>query len=521
MAIVLSGKHGKLDGVRLEIRVKNYRCFGGSHASGFVLKRGITGFIGENNSGKSTMLRLFYDLRSLFQVVSDRLEHYQPGEATTFPLPDLPADVDRDRFFHLHNRDPLVVELLTGGCELDLVCRRDGAFHWKCGTVQPEESTIIRDLRLLSRMFYIGPFRPFHTHGASGTSFDVVFGEPFYELCRGIEQGKSTQKKELLRDVGREVSALFGLKGFAFQSGRGGQPGFVVDGDWMPSSEMGSGVGQCFLIYLQAALRRPSFILIDEPEAHLHPSVQSDFVTHLAGYAECGLLTSTHHTGLAQSVSDHLYRISRVEGDQHSVIERYKPDKRLSQTLGELQVPLNGGPEGRRLLLVEGPTEIKALRQLLSKMNREHSVVLLPLGGSSMINGNREDELREVKKICPHVYAVVDSEKRSARDAESQPHLAFREACSRVGIVCHILERRALENYFSDRAVRKVMGLRGLKPFEDIKSVHAKWPKSENWKVVQAMDRSEWEGTDLWTFLESVVLKEQIRPSGQEVRNGG
>lgn len=163
------------------------------------------------------------------------------------------------------------------------------------------------------------------------------------------------------------MATVFGLDDFQFEVSSQGDAGFRVNGDWMPTGELGSGVGQCFLIYLQAALAKPSFILVDEPEAHLHPSVQSDFVTQLAGYAQYGLLTSTHHTGLAQSISDRIYQISRKAGGDRSVIERYDPGKRLSLTLGEMQVSVARNGREPKLLLVEGPTEIKAVRKILSK----------------------------------------------------------------------------------------------------------------------------------------------------------
>jgi len=69
------------------------------------------------------------------------------------------------------------------------------------------------------------------------------------------------------------------------------------------------------------------------------------------------------------------------------------------------------------------------------------------------------------------------------------------------------LERRALENYFSTKAVKQVLGdkFRAPGPFEDLKDVNSKWPKSENWKIVQQMGRDELEDTDLWQFLKSLV----------------
>lgn len=50
----------------------------------------------------------------------------------------------------------------------------------------------------------------------------------------------------------------------------------------------------------------------------------------------------------------------------------------------------------------------------------EQHVLMIPLGGDSMINGSREDELRELKRITTNIVAVIDSEriKEKWRSAE-------------------------------------------------------------------------------------------------------
>jgi len=57
--------------VELERR-KNYRCFTDSHPARVSLGRQLVAFIGVNNSGKSTLLRSFYELRQLFGMFSSR-----------------------------------------------------------------------------------------------------------------------------------------------------------------------------------------------------------------------------------------------------------------------------------------------------------------------------------------------------------------------------------------------------------------------------------------------------------------
>lgn len=56
--------------MNINITVSNYRCFSETPVR-FSLKKGLQSFVGINNSGKSCLLRLFYELRGIFAVLSD------------------------------------------------------------------------------------------------------------------------------------------------------------------------------------------------------------------------------------------------------------------------------------------------------------------------------------------------------------------------------------------------------------------------------------------------------------------
>src|SRR5690349_9139616 len=46
--------------------LKNYRCFEDTEPLVLELDRGLTAFVGPNNSGKSSALRFFHEMRELF-----------------------------------------------------------------------------------------------------------------------------------------------------------------------------------------------------------------------------------------------------------------------------------------------------------------------------------------------------------------------------------------------------------------------------------------------------------------------
>jgi hypothetical protein len=128
------------------------------------------------------------------------------------------------------------------------------------------------------------------------------------------------------------------------------------------------------------------------------------------------------------------------------------------------------------------------------------------LGGSQFINESREPELEEIKRISENVFALIDSERDTAGASLEARRAAFVKVCDKAEISCHVLNRRAIENYFSDKAVKKVKGdkYRALQPYEKLKDALPAWGKEENWRIAREMTIDELNTTDLGEFIGSL-----------------
>ncbi len=136
----------------------------------------------------------------------------------------------------------------------------------------------------------------------------------------------------------------------------------------------------------------------------------------------------------------------------------------------------------------------------------DHKIVPMPLFGKTLINAFAAEQLREIKRISPHTYALIDSE-RTAPDAPlDMDRQGFVKACEETGVVCHVLERRAIENYFPDSIIKHVIGdaHRALQPFEKLGQISPNWPKWDNWRIAREMTIKDLNGTDLKQFLDSL-----------------
>lgn len=58
--------------MELQIRVKNYRGFEDSTPLLITIGKGFTVLVGPNNAGKSSLLKMFYELRGLWSQLSNK-----------------------------------------------------------------------------------------------------------------------------------------------------------------------------------------------------------------------------------------------------------------------------------------------------------------------------------------------------------------------------------------------------------------------------------------------------------------
>lgn len=158
----------------------------------------------------------------------------------------------------------------------------------------------------------------------------------------------------------------------------------VVDGRPHKLQELGAGFSQLVLVLGNALIYEPSFILIDEPELHLHPALQGEFLTVLGSYAKFGTLYTTHSMGLAR-LADSCYSVQRK--NNLSIVRPFERTWNYAEFLGALGIAGLQDIGWDQILLVEGPKDVRTMQQFLRLYEKDRHTIVLPLGGDSMING--------------------------------------------------------------------------------------------------------------------------------------
>ena len=514
----------------VDITLENYRCFSQQHPAKIEMRPGLTAFVGPNNSGKSSLLRFFYEFRPFFQTIAGNWRGLVVGKNIA-PINLPPGVLDFQELFSFNNSNDIRVQIAPGEGPLVTYPPRISLPRGNFGSAMRMElvggqpigqgpdgvnfsGTMLSDANFrdvfddLVNTVYLGAFRNAINTGENYQAyFDVPVGQSFIKHWSQWKTGNVKSLNNAAAQVRADISRIFSFKSFDVSAAFGDERlSFEIDGRPLKDHEVGSGLTQILIVLATVATRQPAYILIDEPELNLHPSLQVKFLMALASYARNGVLFATHSMGLARSVADRIFSVRQVQSGQTEIRKLSETDS-LAELLGEMSFSAYREMGFEKILLVEGRSEVKIFQQFLRLFNKDHKIVAVPLNGSSMICPNAEHELSEIRRLCDSIYAVVDSE-RTAESSEIDPQRrGFQQICEKLGIRCKILDRRATENYFSTESLAKAFpkhSYQQLGPFDRLGTANAGWPKTEGWRAAAEMTKQELLDTDLGGFLEAI-----------------
>ena len=545
------------------LTVKNYRCFTDENPLVIEFNEGFTALVGPNNSGKSSFLKMFYEFKNLWlgliqeQAILN-LVNGEPHPTSYLEISDqteifsnfndrsLTIKFDSFAFPRTPNASPPPLALSSA----EFICERTASHLWKgkfkyCGgqneydltwkeknrskfincTLELNSSThqqqlqhfeffpLFESLKILNSILYVPPFRNLINEG-SGQFYGLNFGTSFVTNWKNKKTGDDKKGNQLVNKVTQDIKCIFDYDSLEINSSDDVKTlKLMVDGNPFKIKELGSGLSQFIFVLGSAAFSEPSFILIDEPENNLHPSLQIDFLTSLASYARNGIIFSTHSIGLARSVSDKIYSFIKKKGSFSVVKDFTQNSGEYAEFLGEMSFSAYQNLGFNKILLVEGVTEVQAFQQFLRKLKKDHEVVILPLGGSQFINGTTAQELGELKRLSENIAVIIDSEKRSHGEGLAKDREAFKQNCEKLGFKILVTQRRATENYLSEPAIQKVKGskYKAIGEYQKLDKADPPWSKSENGKIARVMELNDLEGTDLWEFLREFISEKETK----------
>lgn len=161
---------------------------------------------------------------------------------------------------------------------------------------------------------------------------------------------------------------------------------------WVPLELAGTGVLQCIQIFAYIVLYQPYLLLIDEPDSHLHPDRQERLVANLAELAEelgIAILLTTHSPNVIRALPNHCETVWMRGGqvEENSSIVRSK---------------MGWGILDKKIILITEDANCRELYFILSQWPEiERITAVWPVGGHNALPS---------RSACESLLAMTQAE---------------------------------------------------------------------------------------------------------------
>lgn len=285
-------------------------------------------------------------------------------------------------------------------------------------------------------------------------------------------------------------------------------------GKWRRSDECGLGLSDLLILLTVIISTNDDLYLIEEPENHLHADLQR----RLLGFFKSQdkqFIISTH-----SDVFINHAQVDKVFYCWYNGKVQLSDQTSLSKIVSELGFSTSEKLTSDALILVEGPTDTPVVQKLFELLgtSNDFNMKFWPLGGDIMASLDLT-----VFEGRQNTFAIIDQAPKSGKHRR-----AFKKNCNDNSIDCLQLDRYAIENYFTLKAIK------GAFPSQVPKSVTAlvsgekidkqigfeqkgKSIKQRTPTILKHMTLEDFEGTDLLSFIRKIDSK--LRANTQQPNN--
>lgn len=237
----------------------------------------------------------------------------------------------------------------------------------------------------------------------------------------------------------------------------------------LPLDRYGTGVHELVILATAILSMENTICCIEEPEIHLHPRLQREFIDFIVTKTPNQYLLSTHspafiNADMTVNNEIQLFHIQLTNGATTGMA--ILQDEDSLHALLDLGVKPSDILQSNCVIWVEGPSDRIYLNRWLNlvapdlKEGLHYSVMFY--GGALLAHLSLErtdvpEELIELLRVNQHAIVMIDSDKRSPRDRLRETKRRVRKECEDTESYCWITYGREVENYLSPRTVNETL----------------------------------------------------------------